>query len=57
MSFEPSVVAVDERTGAVYAVGEEARRMIGRTPSYIRATRPLRHGVISDFEMTEDMLR
>ena len=57
VSFEPSVVAVDERTGAVYAVGEEARRMIGRTPSYIRATRPLRHGVISDFDMTEQMLR
>jgi rod shape-determining protein MreB len=55
--FEPSVVAVDERSGEVYAVGEEARRMIGRTPSHIRATRPLRHGVISDFEVTEQMLR
>ncbi|HZU20121.1 MAG TPA: rod shape-determining protein [Gaiellaceae bacterium] len=57
VTFEPSVVAVDERTGHVYAVGEDARRMIGRTPSYIRATRPLRHGVIADFEMTEQMLR
>jgi rod shape-determining protein MreB len=55
--FEPSVVAIDERTGVVQAVGEEARRMIGRTPANIRATRPLRHGVITDFETTEQMLR
>jgi rod shape-determining protein MreB len=55
--FEPSVVAIDERTGEVQAVGEDARRMIGRTPSHIRATRPLRHGVITDFETTEQMLR
>src|SRR5881398_1814731 len=55
--FEPSVVAIDERTGRVQAVGEDARRMIGRTPAHIRATRPLRHGVITDFEMTEQMLR
>jgi rod shape-determining protein MreB and related proteins len=55
--FEPSVVAIDERTGEVRAVGEDARRMIGRTPSYIRATRPLRHGVIADFDTTEQMLR
>jgi rod shape-determining protein MreB and related proteins len=55
--FEPSVVAVDERTGAVQAVGEEARQMIGRTPAHIRATRPLRHGVITDFATTEQMLR
>ena len=55
--FEPSVVAIDERTGVVQAVGEEARRMIGRTPAHIRATRPLRHGVISDFDTTEQMLR
>jgi rod shape-determining protein MreB len=55
--FEPSVVAVDERTGDVLAVGEQARRMIGRTPAHIRATRPLRHGVIADFEVTEQMLR
>jgi rod shape-determining protein MreB len=57
VAFEPSVVAVDERTGEVYAVGSDARRMIGRTPAHIRATRPLRHGVIADFEMTEEMLR
>jgi rod shape-determining protein MreB len=55
--FEPSVVAIDERSGEVYAVGEDARRMIGRTPAHIRATRPLRHGVIADFETTEQMLR
>ena len=55
--FEPSVVAIDERTGAVQAVGEQARRMIGRTPAHIRATRPLRHGVIADFDTTEQMLR
>jgi rod shape-determining protein MreB len=55
--FEPSVVAIDDRTGEVHAVGEDARRMIGRTPAHIRATRPLRHGVIADFEITEQMLR
>jgi rod shape-determining protein MreB len=55
--FEPSVVAVDDSTGEVLAVGEQARRMIGRTPAHIRATRPLRHGVIADFEVTEQMLR
>jgi rod shape-determining protein MreB len=53
--FEPSVVAIDEVTGEVQAVGEQARRMIGRTPARIRATRPLRHGVIADFETTEQM--
>jgi rod shape-determining protein MreB len=55
--FEPSVVAIDEISGRVLAVGAEARRMIGRTPATIRATRPLRHGVIADFEVTEQMLR
>ncbi|HVD55885.1 MAG TPA: rod shape-determining protein MreB, partial [Thermoleophilaceae bacterium] len=54
---EPSVVAVDTRTDDVHAVGEEAQRMIGRTPSTISAVRPLRHGVITDFEITEAMLR
>jgi rod shape-determining protein MreB and related proteins len=54
--FEPSVVAVDERSGEVHAVGEEAKRMIGRTPATIRALRPLRHGVIADFYLTERML-
>ena len=54
---EPSVVAVHSDTGEVYAVGAEANRMIGRTPANISATRPLRHGVIADFEVTEKMLR
>ena len=54
---EPSVVAVDTRTDEVHAVGEEAKRMIGRTPASISAVRPLRHGVITDFEVTEEMLR
>ncbi len=54
---EPSVVAVDSYSGRVHAVGAEAKRMIGRTPASISATRPLRHGVIADFEVTEQMLR
>src|ERR671935_313874 len=55
--FEPSVVAIDELSGQVQAVGEEARKMIGRTPATIRAIRPLRHGVIADFDVTASMLR
>src|SRR6202521_2202691 len=54
---EPSVVAVSKRTGQVLAVGTEARRMLGRTPADIVAMRPLRHGVIADFEHTEQMIR
>ena len=54
---EPSVVASDVDTGEVHAVGADAERMIGRTPATIAATRPLRHGVIADFEVTEQMLR
>jgi rod shape-determining protein MreB and related proteins len=54
---EPSVVASDVNTGLVHAVGTEAERMIGRTPATISATRPLRHGVIADFDVTEQMLR
>src|SRR3981081_87302 len=54
---EPSVVASDSITGEVHAVGAEAERMIGRTPATISATRPLRHGVIADFEVAEEMLR
>jgi rod shape-determining protein MreB and related proteins len=54
---EPSVVASDVDTGTVHAVGADAERMIGRTPATIAATRPLRHGVIADFEVTEQMLR
>jgi rod shape-determining protein MreB and related proteins len=55
--FEPSVIAIDEHTNDVLAVGAQAKEMIGRTPASIRATRPLRHGVISDFDVTEQMLR
>jgi rod shape-determining protein MreB and related proteins len=54
---EPSVVASDVATGEVHAVGAEAERMLGRTPATISAMRPLRHGVIADFEVTESMLR
>jgi len=54
---EPSVVAVDARSGEVHAVGVEAKRMLGRTPGTIRAIRPLKDGVIADFDITEEMLR
>ena len=54
---EPSVVAVDENTGNVLAVGQEARRMLGRTPGNIIATRPLKDGVISSYTKTEKMLK
>jgi rod shape-determining protein MreB len=54
---EPSVVAIDRDTKKVLAVGEEAKRMLGRTPGSIIATRPLKDGVIADFEQTERMLR
>src|SRR3981081_2392913 len=54
---EPSVVAVSKRTGQVLAVGTEARRMLGRTPADIVAMRPLRNGVVADFEHNEQMIR
>ncbi len=54
---EPSVVAVEAGTSTVLAVGEEAKRMLGRTPGTIVAIRPMRDGVITDFEVTESMLR
>ena len=54
---EPSVVAVDNNTSNVLAVGKEARRMLGRTPGNIVATRPLREGVISNYTVTEKMLK
>src|SRR5215213_8849608 len=54
---EPSVIAMDVTTGVVHAVGSDAKRMIGRTPATISASRPLRHGVIADFEVAEEMLR
>jgi rod shape-determining protein MreB len=54
---EPSVVAINTKNGAILAVGAEAKRMIGRTPSHIVAIRPLKDGVIADFDVTEKMLR
>ena len=54
---EPSVVAIDSRSGEVHAVGVEAKRMLGRTPGTIQAIRPLKDGVIADFDVTEAMLR
>ncbi len=54
---EPSVVAIEENSGRLVAVGAEAKRMIGRTPGYIKAIRPLKDGVISDADITERMLR
>lgn len=54
---EPSVVAINRNNGKVLAVGEEARKMIGRTPGNIIAVRPLKDGVISDYDMTEKMLK
>ncbi len=54
---EPSVIAIDSDTNVIQAVGEEAKRMLGRTPQRIKAIRPLRDGVIADFEQTEQMIR
>src|SRR3990167_239622 len=54
---EPSVVAIHKKSRQVLAIGTEAKRMIGRTPIAIEAIRPLRDGVISDFDTTEAMLR
>lgn len=54
---EPSVVAIDKNSNKILAVGEEARRMLGRTPGNIVAIRPLREGVISDYDITERMLK
>lgn len=54
---EPSVVAINQKTGKILAVGAEAKKMIGRTPEHIVASRPLREGVVSDFEVTEQMLK
>lgn len=54
---EPSVVAINKKTSAVLAIGRDAQRMVGKTPAHIVAVRPLKDGVISDFEVTEQMLR
>ncbi len=53
---EPSVVAVNEKTGSIVAIGREARDMLGRTPTHIKAVRPIVDGVVSDFEVTEEMI-
>lgn len=53
---EPTVVAINDKTHQVVAVGKEAKRMLGKTPAHIRTVRPLLHGVISDFEVTEELL-
>lgn len=54
---EPTVAAVNNKTNQILAVGDEAKRMLGRTPSHISVVRPLSNGVISDFEMTQELLR
>ncbi len=54
---EPSLAAINNKTGQVLAIGEEAKKMVGRTPAHISVVRPLVNGVISDFEMTQEMLR
>jgi len=54
---EPSVVAINQKTGQILAIGQEAKKMVGRTPAHIMASRPLVAGVVSDFEVTEQMLK
>src|SRR3990167_11560005 len=54
---EPSVVAIDKESHNVIAIGVEAKKMLGKTPANIVAVRPLRNGVIADFEVTEQMIR
>jgi len=54
---EPSIVAINQKTGQILAIGQEARKMVGRTPGYIIVSKPLIAGVVSDFEVTEQMLK
>lgn len=54
---EPSIVAINQKTGKILAIGKEAKIMVGRTPGYITVSRPLVNGVVSDFEVTEQMLK
>ncbi len=54
---EPSVVAINQKTGQILSIGQEAKKMVGRTPGHIIASRPLVAGVVSDFEVTEQMLK
>src|SRR3977135_624844 len=53
---EPSGVEINDKTGQVVAIGKDAKLMLGKTPPHIRTVRPLEHGVISDFEITEELL-
>ena len=53
---EPSVVAIDEDTKKILAIGKEAHEMLGRTPGKVKAIKPMKDGVIADFELTENML-
>ena len=57
MADEPSVVAINNKTGQIVAIGHEAKKMIGRTPAHISVIKPLINGVISDFEMTQELIR
>ena len=57
MVNEPSVVAINTRTAQIIAIGDDAKRMIGKTPSHIMISKPLVEGIISDFEVTEKMLK
>lgn len=54
---EPSIVAINNKTGQILAIGHEAKKMLGRTPPHIEVAKPLVHGIISDFEVTEKMLK
>ncbi len=54
---EPSIAAINNKTGQIVAIGEDAKKMLGRTPAHISVIKPLVNGVISDFEMTQEMLR
>ncbi|MEK7583257.1 MAG: rod shape-determining protein [Patescibacteria group bacterium] len=54
---EPSIVAINKKTGQILAIGQEARKMVGRTPGFIQVSKPLIAGVVSDFEVTEQMLK
>ena len=54
---EPSLAAVNNKTGQILAIGEEAKKMLGRTPAHIDVIRPLVNGVISNFEITQEIIR
>lgn len=54
---EPSVVAISEKTGEIVAIGEEAKKMLGKTPEGLKAIRPMKDGVIADYRMIEAIIR